>query len=243
MPAFYSICFISITEGQCVCSGGQMEVAYFGQKFKFTISIVTAIRCHPEVFQIDVKHSANPQTSGIDDLSTSLNELNIQRTSREECVLKDGSFKDNQPLSESFVCSTPRKDSESFVCSTPRKDTTKDSFSERLTPDRVNVLNKSFEIQQTPERTITIDREYFQTPNIDKSANNAEKLKLQFYKITSKTKFTIRTEEEEIVEGDVSRKECVSLDNIGGLSKQISILKEMIYMPLESPHLFENYGK
>ncbi|XP_077984116.1 ATPase family gene 2 protein homolog A-like [Glandiceps talaboti] len=66
---------------------------------------------------------------------------------------------------------------------------------------------------------------------------------LKVFTISSRTKLTILTlKDNKNSQENSNKKSTVGYSNIGGLSKQLDILKEMVELPLKSPEVFENLG-
>ncbi|OWF55570.1 Spermatogenesis-associated protein 5 [Mizuhopecten yessoensis] len=81
----------------------------------------------------------------------------------------------------------------------------------------------------------------FQTPQKITTSGTMENVHKTFYKVTSNTKVVIsKPITDEVTES--RKKKSVTFDLIGGLSKQIQSLKEMINLPLQSPEVFSAYG-
>ncbi|XP_033742014.1 ATPase family protein 2 homolog isoform X3 [Pecten maximus] len=121
--------------------------------------------------------------------------------------------------------------SDTCVPSTPMKGSNNSSFSidsvcspsSSSTPD---IKNRSL-----------IDTN-FQTPQKTDAVKNVHKT---FHKVTENTRVVVsKPTTDELTESE--RKKSITFGMIGGLSKQIMSLKEMIHLPLHSPDVFKSYG-
>ncbi|XP_060084296.1 ATPase family gene 2 protein homolog A-like [Ylistrum balloti] len=150
--------------------------------------------------------------SRLQNLTTDLSELDLSADS-------SLSFLDK---SDTSVTSTPLRGSDNKSFSTESVS----SPSSSSTPDvkSRSLIDANF---QTPQKTTT-----------DNALKNIQKT---FYKITANTRVVISkpiTDQEKVSQ----EKRFVTFDMIGGLSKQILSLKEMINLPLHSPEVFKSYG-
>lgn len=202
---------------------------YFGQKFQFTILSTSASQISTQTF-----HVSPTQSEFEDSLSTSLADLSLKTESMDgDLIQKHGASN----------LSIPKCESESFTCSTPTRTGEKSVILDlNASSTDMNMSNNSPDVKCTPVRgSIYVDRDNFRTPDVSrtKSVKNLTK----FYKVTSKTVVVIDNLETE-GQGQMQRSNCtVTYADIGGLSKQIAMLKEMISLPLESPELLKSYGK
>ncbi|WAQ99684.1 AFG2H-like protein [Mya arenaria] len=129
----------------------------------------------------------------------------------------------------------------SMTCSTPKS--TKSITSESSVTSSPSIRDSS--LLSTPKSDISVDREHFQTPKLDKKTSNSltKHHSKTFYKVTDQTKVIISTSKDGDANNEIEQKGLsVSYLNIGGMEKQISMLREMIETPLKSPHLFQSYG-
>lgn len=118
--------------------------------------------------------------------------------------------------------------SDTGITSTPLRGSDNSSFSSVSSPASTpDIKNRSM-----------IDAN-FQTPQKVTGDNVKEDIRT-FYKVIERTRVVIsKPITDELTE---SKKKSVTFDMIGGLSKQIVSLKEMIHLPLHSPDLFKLYG-
>lgn len=224
---YYYIGFV--TEGQNVCPGGKIDVSFFGQNFQFTVSEVTARQVSAQTFQVESESSQSDAC--VNNLSVSLSDLSVQQSAADSPVWKKAGEN-----------SSPGCSNTNFTTSTPTTGNVEDIISgssHKVSEHETNTNSNSSSIIVTPKRPKTeMDRENFQTPVLSKTNRN---LIVKFYKVTSKSQIVIGQDEEALC--DREEDEGVRYSDIGGMSKQIDMLKEMISMPLQSPELFHSYGE
>ncbi|XP_052792315.1 ribosome biogenesis protein SPATA5-like [Mya arenaria] len=210
----------SFLGGQYVCVGAEVCVQYFGQTFTLTVSFASKNGEKRTIFTIHpAKHSRNNVVENLANLS--LNDSVCNESSSSLSIETSGSV--------SMTCSTPKS--------------TKSITSESSVTSSPSIRDSS--LLSTPKSDISVDREHFQTPKLDKKTSNSltKHHSKTFYKVTDQTKVIISTSKDGDANNEIEQKGLsVSYLNIGGMEKQISMLREMIETPLKSPHLFQSYG-
>lgn len=255
-------------EGQYVCEGCKLHVNYYGQKFSFQL---TAIQCQTfsrKLFQIvndpaslscdqDVSISNSLANISLNDSvltdtdcvhTDSFRANNITSTPCSKSSSVDQSGNKSLTLDQSGAKSKTLDQSGSNESNNVTVDQSKSreehAFTERLkTPVRDKENSVSLSSPRTPANDFTVNRDQFCTPKIVRS-NKHENISQIFYKVTSETKVMIRTLTENVtdVKRDMVGRASVKYSDIGGLSKQIEMLKEMLHTPIEQPHLFQSFG-
>lgn len=85
----------------------------------------------------------------------------------------------------------------------------------------------------------TPDRDHFRTPVVLRGQNPCHKA---FYKLLSTTVFKWQEDECSSMDVKLGRNK-VNFSSVGGLSKQIESIREMIELPIKCPQLLKSYGK
>lgn len=244
-------------EGQFVCEGCPVEINYYGQKFSFTVTEIQGQTLERKRFHI-INTSNNEHVSSLSDslANVSLNDSSFgesssillndsldddsasSRLSKEHSVNQFVSEDRNQSVSEDRNQSVSEDRNQSAVAMSENASYT------TSTPNRVG--NSPFNIKESPRTPCGVSlnkSSQFCSPNIDKTSRS-ESVSHKFYKITLRTKVLITNQSEVNEQGHgVGRRiKGVKYSDIGGLTQQIDLLKEMLHTPIEKPHLMESYG-
>lgn len=246
--------FDFFSEKSFICEKCERSVQYYGRKFKFLVKRIVGQFLLSETFALSGTCIENVQGS----LSDSIANLNLSDslTTESESMHDDSSFVSssaNNLSQNTSKCLTNQsgeedqsldqfedKDESSKQCSelenspdtltSPvRRDT--NTASERTSTPKTPLTDRSFNIQ-----------DHFCTPKVVKVPER--NVCCKFYKVTAKTKIVIEDVNDYNENGSgVLKKRTVKYSDIGGLSKQISMLKEMVHTPIEQPELLKSYGK
>ncbi|KAL4230306.1 spermatogenesis associated protein 5 [Mactra antiquata] len=232
-----------------ICNGSRLSMSYFGQKWTFRVTDIIV----QSVKQLDYKLT---NYAADDSVCESMSNLNISDISVRPDDTNDASINDssiceklnqsadfqnlNQSENEDFVSQS----TEGLVVDKSIECETSSNQSMAETPIR-NADARKF-TPRTPSTPLTpnlstssIDS-CFCTPNVEKySRNDRSHI---FYKITTNSKFLLGHTEGATQSRSVAKQPVVQYSDIGGLSKQISLLKEIIHIPVEKPELLESYG-
>ncbi|XP_055958747.1 ribosome biogenesis protein SPATA5 isoform X1 [Patella vulgata] len=93
----------------------------------------------------------------------------------------------------------------------------------------------------TPNRKQRPDSSQFHTPSARKS-HTVKTHKTTFYKICQQTKIVIKSSQKDEDKRKTIEKRKLCFKDIGGLDKQMCLIKEMLELPLKNPDLFNAYG-
>ncbi|XP_060595143.1 ATPase family gene 2 protein homolog A-like [Ruditapes philippinarum] len=226
-----------------------MVIQYYGQKFNFEVTNISGQTLPSETFQLQ---GTRDDIDG-GNLSESIANLSITNNdsfvSGSDGTSMDSNFGKSDSHSGVDVTSTPcsnrktldqSKGSEgsSIIGSglntsidkltTPIKGT--DGSTDNLFSPRTPVSDRSFSAHEN-----------FCTPKVEKFIE--KNISQNFYKVTSRTKFVIQSVDSNIEDRDTSAgKDAVRYADIGGMEKQIDMLKEMVHTPVEQPELFRSFG-
>ncbi|KAJ8297623.1 hypothetical protein KUTeg_024154 [Tegillarca granosa] len=204
---------------RCLKEGNSLNIAYFGQKFEFIIQEIK--KCVSETTSITFNIDSDLQDNKVTDLSQNLSQLDISAESNSSY-----SFDAGQNLT-----STPNRNTEINKEGDQSKSTDK-SLSFSTPSNKGSNLDVSL---TTPQKNL------FRTPaSKPVTCERKTQNKFQFYRVVSKTTFTILKTME--TESDKHNESLITFDCIGGLSKQINSIKEMIQLPLHCPNVFKSYG-
>lgn len=153
------------------------------------------------------------EQENLDHITADISDLDISGISNQDVSLLHNSSSNSEPC-------TPGKDSNS-----------KRNLDQLASPPLVT---------STPDNRSV--EKMFRTPDqVTRKSTPSASCRNEFCKVTATTKIIISqpiTEEVTSSHG----KAKVMFDSIGGLSKQIELIKEMVQLPLASPQMFKIYG-
>ena len=229
------------TEGKFCHKGGNIGISYFGQRYSFIVKNINKGTTNTDSYKIHLTGRNNLET----DLSERVGNLSLSDLSGIDKSLMDTKTGDGNNCSNnqsSHISSTPKRKSDK--CAKSLKDVeplTKLNESIPSETDKTPNCNRNnSSVTEKLERPSSDIGKDFCTPKIQQTKNIEEHD--TFYEINSNTEVIIKEIEYDVTFSDASVKYVVKFDDLGGLSKQIETLREMIELPLKSPDLFKSYG-
>ena len=231
-----------------MCEGCKRRIQYYGQNFNFEVTSITGQSLPLKSY---ILHASGKNTES-ESLSESIASLSINDSVLPDVksTSGDSSLGNSDSHSSVNITSTPcssRRPLNQSVDGEGKLDDGSElntSVEKSTTPVREpNISTDNLFSPKTPvsERSFSA-RENFCTPKIEKFSN--ENISQNFYKVTARTKFVIQSVGNDLEDRLVDRvKDKVRYSHIGGMTKQIEMLKEMVHTPVEQPELFKSFGK
>ncbi|XP_045205674.2 ribosome biogenesis protein SPATA5-like isoform X2 [Mercenaria mercenaria] len=234
-------------ENKYICEGCKTNIMYYGQKFEFLVTKILGLSLPTQNFQV----SSPKVVDKSDSLLDSIADLSICDSSQthSKSLLDDSSCEQCDSRSSEDITSTPcfskkyLSVSENSEGSLKQCSETDISLEKLTTP--VRDKNSSADIISSPKTPVSersfSARDNFCTPKVEKIVDQC--ISQNFYKVTSKTKIVIPDVSNAAKDGSVEvKKQRIGYSDIGGMSKQIEMLKEMVHTPIEQPELFKSFG-
>lgn len=199
-----------------MCSGNEYRLTYYGQKCCLNIKEITPWNSCPKKICVHPREGRCHDDVRLQDVTDDLSHLDLTCDSSTSVLDRCDTVLPDTPIR------SPHQHGDSFssdqLCSPSHSstpDTSKKSF-----------LESNF---QTPQKR-----------NIGSDATENDNV--IFYRVTEDSMIVVSKPITDNVTG-TPMTNSVTFDLIGGLSKQIKALKEMIHLPLQSPEVFKAYGR
>ena len=247
----FSLSFLfSTLDGKYFTKGNSFSSYYFGQLCSFTISEIQGFTEKLEFTLPSDTEDSLAEKIGEMKISGTSATINKQQTFSESTLksdkddslcLEDKSFAEKQ----NFDVNLTKEDANDGSPATPKSNShINNHFSSNNSLLNLNNSNVNSPLDtSTPVKVSQANIQGFQTPTQDNFKSKMPFDQKIFYKITSHTKIYVNSSEKEKLKKKNSPDFTVTFQSVGGLKQQIDTLKEIIQLPLTSPHDFASYGE